>query len=204
MSDNDQFDPNEPKEILPDGVAPDANASTAESDDTEQPTVKKTQDVSLDQAMAAKAKRPSRFQKQDIEKFIKYGFAAGALLLVVLMVYSCQPRKGPMGYGICSTFLEVNTVYPHTLHHTDVEFSNTAVRIYFSNIDAFGEFKHEMIECTFGPDEKMGMKLTDVKRNRRSVDSKLVRDFNLTLPTVMSSEPYLVLPPEWKNPLSDE
>jgi hypothetical protein len=202
MSDNDQNDP-KGKDALPpeEGVA---DLTEGQEDGEGVVTSNEGADVSLDQALSARARRPSRFQKQDIEKFIKYGFVAGALLLVVLIVYSCQPRKGSMGYGICSTFLQLNTVYPHTLHYTDVEFSRTAVRIYFSNIDPFGEFKHEMIECTFGPDEKMGMKIAEVKRNRRSVDSKIVNDFNMTLPTVMSADPYLVLPPEWKNQLLDE
>lgn len=159
------------------------------------------QDMSLDEAMAASARKPGRFKKEDIEKAIKYGSIALALLLVVLMVYSCQPKKGSMGYGICSTFLELTTTYPHTLQYSDVEFSRTAVRIYFSAIDAFGEFKNEMLECTFGPDEKMGMKLTQVKRNRNPVEQKVIDEFNMTLPTVMSSKPYLVMPPEWKNQL---
>lgn len=159
------------------------------------------QDISLDEQMSAQARKPGRFKKEEIERFIKFGAIGVGLLLVVLMVYSCQPKKGSMGYGICSTFLELNTTYPHTLNYTDVEFSRTAVRIYFSEIDAFGEYKHQMIECTFGPDEKMGMKLTQVKRNRNAIEAKIVNDFNMTLPTVMSGKPYLVMPPEWKNQL---
>jgi hypothetical protein len=45
------------------------------------------------------------------------------------------------------------------------------------------------------------MKLVEVLRNRHAVDPVLVRKFNLTLPTIMASDPYLVLPPDWKNPL---
>ena len=58
------------------------------------------------------------------------------------------------------------------------------------------------MECTFGPDEAgTGMILTQVSRNRRPVDPTVVEKFNQTLPIIMASDPYLVMPPEWKNPL---
>jgi hypothetical protein len=170
----------------------------------EVPVMESFGDVSLDEAMAAQAKKEGRIKKEDVEKIIKYGVIGIGLLLILLMVYSCQPKKGSMGYGICSAFLELNTTYPQTLEYTDVEFSNTAVRIYFSNIDAFGEFKHEMIECTFVADAKTGVKLSQVKRNRNPVDSKTLNEFNPTIPAIMNSEPYLVLPPEWENQLRNE
>lgn len=157
------------------------------------------EDVSLDEQMSAQAQKPGRFKKEDVEKFIKYAVIGGFVLIIVMMVYSCQPKKGSMGYGICSTFLELNTTYPHTLEFSDVEFSQTAVRIYFSNVDAFGEFKHEMIECTFAPDEKMGMRLSEVKRNRNPMDAQTIKEFNETLPTIVESDPYRLLPPEWEN-----
>ena len=160
-------------------------------------------DVPLDELLSDQAKP---MNPEDIKKMKQIGFGAlGIIMLIILLsVYSCQPKKGSMAYGICSTFLELNTPYPHTLRYTDLEGSRTAVRIYFTNIDPFGEFKQEMIECKFGPDEKMGMKLTEVLRNRHAMDPVLVKKFNLTLPTIMASDPYIVLPPDWKNPLVPE
>ncbi len=160
--------------------------------------------VSLDEMLSDEI---NPLTPEDIKKLKQIGFGIlGAILLVILMsIYGCQPKKASMAYGICSTFLELNTPYPHTLNYTDLDGSRTAVRIYFTSTDPFGQFKQEMIECKFGPDEKTGMKLTEAYRNRRLMDAKLVRDFNLALPTIMASDPYLVKPgPDWKNQLVDQ
>ncbi len=158
-------------------------------------------DVSLDASLSQEVNQKSSLSEKN-KKQILYG-ALGVLgLLILLGIFSCQPAKGSMAYGICSVFLELNTAYPQTLQHTDLEGSYTAVRIYFTETDPFGQYKDEMIECTFGADETMGMKLTQVTRNRRPVDPEMIRKFNLTLPTIMVSDPYVVLPPNWKNPLS--
>lgn len=171
-------------------------------------------DVSLDEALSREAKKMGRLpniggvlslqQKNIKKKHIFYAAGGAVLLLIILMMYSCQPKQGSMAFGICSVFLELNTPYPETLDYTGLEGSRTAVRIYFTNIDPFGEYKLEMIECTFGKDEKGGMKLTDIKRNRRSVDAEEIRKFNALLPTIIASDPYRVAPPRWKNPLVPE
>lgn len=158
-------------------------------------------DVSLDELLSDQA---NTLTPEDLKTIKKFGFGSlGVLILIILFsIYGCQPRQASMAFGICSTFLELNTPYPQTLNYTGLEGSRTAVRIYFTSTDPFGQFRQEMIECTFGPDEKMGMKLTEIKRNRRQVDSALVRNFNMTLPTIMASKPNLSMPgPEWKNPL---
>ena len=160
--------------------------------------------VSLDEMLSDEI---NPLTPEDIKKLKQIGFGIlGSILLIILVsVYGCQPKKASMAYGICSTFLELQTPYPHTLNYIDLEGSRTAVRIYFTSTDPFGQFKQEMLECKFGPDEKTGMKLTEAYRNRRQMDTKLVRDFNLTLPTIMASDPYLVMPgPNWKNPLLEE
>lgn len=158
-------------------------------------------DVPLDELLSDEA---NPLTPEDVKKLkqIGYGILGFILLAILISIYGCQPKKASMAYGICSTFLELTTPYPQTLNYTDLEGSNTAIRIYFTSVDPFGQFKQEMIECTFGYDEKIGMKLTKIQRNRRPVDQKEVDKFNLTLPTIMASDPYLVMPgPDWKNPL---
>ena len=158
-------------------------------------------DVSIDDLLSEEANTLTPEDKKKIKQVL-YGTCAVLFLLIVLSIYSFQPKTGPMAYGICSTFLELNTPYPNTLQYIDLEGSRTALRIYFTAIDPFGEFKQEMIECSFGPDEAgTGMKLTQVTRNRRPVDAQVVSKFNETLPIVIASDPYLVMPPEWKNQL---
>ena len=158
-------------------------------------------DVSLDELLSDEA---NTLTPDDIKKLKQIGYGAlGVLLVIILLsIYGCQPKKGSMAYGICSTFLELNTTYPQTLNYTDLEGSRTAVRIYYTSVDPFGQFKQEMMECKFGPDEKTGMKLTEVLKNRRPMDAEIIKKFNMTLPTVMASDPYLVMPgPDWKNQL---
>lgn len=168
--------------------------------DTESHIAAQPYDIPLDELLSGES---STLTPEEIKKLKKTGLWGLGILLVVILLsfYACQPRQGSMAFGICSTFLELNTPYPHTLNYTALEGSRTSIRIYFTSTDPFGQYRQEMLECKFGPDDKTGMKLTEVLRNRRPMDQKIVREFNVTLPTIMASDPYIVMPPEWKNPL---
>lgn len=162
-------------------------------------------EVSLDEALETSVRDPEdEARKKRKKKFTNIGIGIGAVLLIAFFVHACQPAKAGIGFGICSTFLELNTIYPHTLRYNSLESSRTAVRIYFTHVDPFGVYRQEMIECTFVADATLGMKLSEVKRNRRPVDPAVVSAFNVTLPTIVGSDPYLVAPPNWKNPLVKE
>lgn len=171
-------------------------------DDNPQP-VTFERDISLDETLSRDANDPEYLAAvQKRKKLMLYGSIAGALLLVILMIYGCQPKKGSMAFGICSTFLELATPYPATLNYTQVEGSRTAVRIYFTSTDPFGMFRHEMIECTFESDPKTGMKVSKIQRNRRPVDQAQIQKFNGTLEAIIAGKPYLEMPPNWKNQLA--
>jgi hypothetical protein len=161
--------------------------------------VRYTRDMSLDDLLTEEISTLTDEDRKKLKQ-IGYGALAVAAIIALLTIFSMQPKVGPMSYGICSTFLEMQTPYPNTLNYSGIEGSRTALRIYYTSIDPFGEYKLEMIECTFGPDEAGGMKLTQVTRNRRPVDPAIVEKFNKTLPIIMASDPYLVIPPDWKNP----
>ena len=181
---------------------PEKDLSEIENEaDLPAPVVESPYEVSLDELLSDEA---NTLTPDDVKKIKQIGFGvlAGLLFVILLSIYGCQPKKGSMAYGLCSTFLELNTVYPQTLNYIDLEGSRTAVRIYYTSIDPFGQYKQEMLECKFGPDEKMGMKLTEVWKNRRPMDAELIKKFNMTLPTIMASDPYLVMPgADWKNQL---
>ena len=155
-------------------------------------------DVSIDSVLKQQAKPVvDEAIKLQRKKYIKYGSIGGALLIVLLMIFSCEGSKGPMEYGVCSTYLEMNTPYPHTLQYTGVEGSRTSIRIYYTSIDPFGQYKLEMIECKFNPGK---WEVTEILKNRRPVDPAEVKKFNRILPALVTSELYLELPPNWKNP----
>lgn len=160
-------------------------------------------DISTDEALSRAASSKSEEQRARERKYILWGSITALILLILGGVYSCQPTEGSMAYGICSTLLETNTQYPETLKITEVEGSRTTVRIYFTSIDAFGQFKLEMFECKFGPDPNndKGMRITELLRNRKSLGQEAISNANKILPAITSSNPYRVMPPEWKNQL---
>lgn len=156
-------------------------------------------DALLDSVLEKQAAKPKDEALEKKKKdFIKYGSIAGAFLVLLLVLFSCQSSKGPMEYGVCSVFLEMNTPYPHTLRYNAVEGSRTSIRIYYTSVDPFGQYKEEMIECKFRSDK---WELVEVSKNRRVVNSEEVRKFNILIPTIIENDPDLSLPPNWKNPL---
>lgn len=123
------------------------------------------------------------------------GFAGFVLLVIVLSVFSCQPRQGTILFGICRTFLEQLVAYPPTIQPVSVEQYPRAVRIYFTQVDAFGQYKLEMLECVFMMDDQKGLQMEQALYNRRQVDKTVIDKFNMSIPSVIASEPNLDVPP---------
>lgn len=199
MSDNDH---DKGQLIEPDEAAqPNEEASAQEA----RPLASLFADENLDEKLSAAAKKEHDPEK--IALYKKYGAIGGTVLIILLLVYSlysCQPKQGSMAYGVCSTLLEMNTQYPNTLRHINVEGSSTTVRIYYTSTDAFGQYKMEMFECKFGPDANGNQQIVDVLRNRDSMGHEFIDNANKILSTIVSSDPYRVMPPEWKNQLLKE
>lgn len=128
-------------------------------------------------------------------KFILFGSIGALLLIILLSVFACQPRKGSILYGICSAYLEQQIPYPETIRHGRVEQYPKAVRIYYTHIDAFGQYQLEMIECSFIQDPVKGAQIEKILHNRDEVDQEKIRKFNISLSAVMAGEPDLTLPP---------
>jgi len=84
------------------------------------------------------------------------------LFLTLMIVQSCTPQKGGIIYGMCDAFLEQQTPFPETINHTTVEQYRKAVRIYYTHIDAFGEYQLELVECSFRQDPQRGVQLESV------------------------------------------
>lgn len=99
--------------------------------------------------------------------FTKMGvivMAAGLFVLLIgfVIFQSMQPKKGNLIYGMCSIFLEQQTTFPDTLEHTYVEMYRRAVRIYYQNIDAYGQYNFSYVECSFNQDPQEGVQLENV------------------------------------------
>ena len=129
------------------------------------------------------------------KKHMKYGAAGiGALVLAYVIYLLFVPYTGTMAFGICKAFLELNVRYPNTLRISTVEETGTSVRIWYTQVDAFGEYRMEPIQCYYRPDETFGYALDKVTVRRREVDPKKVEDFNRVLGTVLEYPPDLTLP----------
>lgn len=133
------------------------------------------------------------------QKQILVGFTAFLLAMVVLIVYACQPPKGSLMYGVCAAFLEQVVDYPPSVQPLYVEQFPKAVRIYFNQTDAFGQFTQDMIECIADPKALSEMRFGQVLYNRKPVDPDKVEKFNKTIPVVVSADPDLTLPELPKN-----
>lgn len=137
-------------------------------------------------------------QKKDIER--KKRITRTALIPVFLLLaygvyWLFKPFQGGMIYGICKTFLELNTRFPTTLHLIYNEEFSESIRLWYTQIDSFGEYKMEPIQCYFKQDEERGAILDKVTVNRREVDPQKVDEFNRVLSVVIQSKPDLTLPP---------
>ena len=157
---------------------------------TDKPVEKNTEDTPDpdDGAGAQKALR---------KKQMKQG--GGALLALVLgygIYLGLKPFEGSMAYGICKVFLELNVRYPETLRLSTVEESGSFVRIWYTQVDSFGEYRMEPIQCYFKPDEQYGFILDKITINRQEVDPQKVEAFNRTLPVIFANPPDLILPTE--------
>lgn len=160
-------------------------------------------DVSLDKELSRAASKKTDEQRARERKFITFGLIGALSVFLLWSLYSCKPKVGPVIYGVCSTLLELETPYPHTLRHIVLEGSASTIRIYFTTIDPFGQLKIEMFECKYATDSQGNMRITDLIRNRQSLGNDSIIRANKILPVIMASDPYRVMPPQWKNPLLD-
>jgi len=128
-------------------------------------------------------------------KIILFSGIGGLLLIVVMSVYACMPKKGSILYGICSAYLNQTVTYPHTLRHSMVEQYPRAVRIYYTHVDPFGQYKLEMVECSFYMDQEKGIQVDEILQNRKEIDQAIVDEFNVSVGAIVAADPDLTLPP---------
>lgn len=153
------------------------------------------------------ALQKSRREKQAAEKRKKQfrygGGAVGALVFIYLVYYLFKPFEGGMDYGLCKVFLERNVQYPHTLHVSSIESFADYMRIWYAQVDAFGEYRMSNIRCTFEADPNYGLRLKKVSFDRRDVDPAKVAAFNKTIPTIFANPPDLTYPTPLPDSLED-
>ena len=108
--------------------------------------------------------------------------------------YLFSPYEGTMTFGICKTYLELNVRFPQDLKYSTVDDLGSSVRIWYTQIDAFGEYRLENIQCYFRADEVYGAAVERITINRREVPTEKVEAFNAIMPTVLSAPLDLTIP----------
>lgn len=117
-----------------------------------------------------------KLSKIDIKALKTFAMSTKGIIIIVCSlillfgIYSISqalaPKKAPLLYAVCSGFLEQQVTFSKTLKHTAVEQYSKAVRIYYTHIDAFGQYQFEMTECTFKQDPQKGFMLDRVFFNQ--------------------------------------
>lgn len=129
------------------------------------------------------------------------GIGVGAVSIFGLLVYvALAPKKGGPMLGVCKVFIERFVFYPPTLKYQFIEQYPKAVRIGYTYIDGFGQFRLDMAECGFRPDVQGGMVLDSVLLNREDIEQDIIDRFNVGLPTIFANMPDLTL----LDPLPDD
>lgn len=134
---------------------------------------------------------------------IRMAQGAGFLVFCYIVYLLFIPFKGGMNFGACKVFLELYVRYPDTLTLSTVEDFGESYRIWFTEVDAFGQYRHQQIQCFYKPDETTGFAIDRVTIDRREVEQKFIDDFNRSLPTVLAFPPDLTYPKAIPDSLSD-
>ncbi len=139
-------------------------------------------------------------------------YALGGLFLVWMGSYLFSPFQAGPGYGICRVYLENTIRYPLELRLSAVEDlrpldsapdSIGGVRIWYTQIDAFGAYRMENIQCYFKQDPQVGTMIDQIMINRRPVDPAKVKAFNDVLGVVAGNMPDLAYPEPLADSLED-
>jgi len=134
-------------------------------------------------------------QKAKRKKMFKIGGAfLGIAFLYWAYSYLFAPYKAGMTFGICKTYLELNVSFPQELQISTVEDFGQYIRIWYTQLDAFGQYRMENIQCHFRADESTGAALEKILINRREVDPAKVESFNKIIPVILQSDIDLTIP----------
>lgn len=114
-----------------------------------------------------------------------------------------KPFQSGMNYGICKVFAELQVPYPYTIYYSEVVEFSDSIRIWYSYLDSFGDYRLVPIQCYFGPHETYGFGLDRVTIGRREIDPDVVERFNSSIPSIITNPPDLIYPTPLPNDPAD-
>lgn len=172
---------------------------------TTETDIKKQVNAALDEEISGQSASPLAERKKAERKKRRIRLLqGGGLVLFCYVAYLLFiPHKGGLNFGVCKVFLELYVRYPDTLNLSTVEDFGDSFRIWFTEVDASGQYRLEQMQCYYRPDENMGFALTRVSVDRRDVEQALVESFNRSIPVIAKFPPDLTLPAPIPDSLKD-
>ncbi len=137
----------------------------------------------------------------------KMSFKKWALVIVIVLGslfywWAMQPiiYNGTILFGICRTYIELNTQYPSELEFIDLRERGSKVSVEYVTNDAFGQHIAHEANCNFKRGEN-GELLLDSFRLRRGIAARdysfaienpeKIQAFNKTIPSIVANPPPL-------------
>lgn len=154
-----------------------------------------------DQERGAALRKRKAHDAKRRRKYAMYGIAA--VVVIFIGTYLFKPFEGTIEFGICKTFLETQVRYPDKLRLSTVENIQGAMRIWYSSLDSFGEYRLQPIECFFATNAQGQLYMRRAKISRRDLDQSKVDAFNVSIPYLIENPPDLTLPTPLPDRLSD-
>lgn len=154
-------------------------------------------------SLAEKMRERKALEKKKRRKRIIIG---GILLLFAYAVYWLfKPIPTSLPYGICKTFLELNVPYPYTLRVSEYyALRDGSLKLWYTHIDAFGEYRLDSFQCVFGTDPTTGASIMAQARvNKLDLSPDKIKSFNNAIPYLVSNPPNFPFPARLPDSLQD-
>jgi hypothetical protein len=166
--------------------------------------VKTEADKEIDAAVQ-KSKLQEEKDAQRKKIMWRFVYACATLLLIYGIYYLFKPYQARVAYGICKVYVELSVRYPDTLYFSAVDDFPTSVRLWYTYLDSFGEYRFESTQCFFkaDPTGAAPFMIDKISTNRREVDPKIVTQFNRSLSVILTHMPDLDYPAPLADSLED-
>ncbi len=101
-----------------------------------------------------------------------------------------KPFDASAEYGICKTFLELVTPYPHTIYVSEiVSLRDGSMRLWYSHTDPFGEYRMESFQCKFVHNRDTGLvdRIDEIRMSKVNMDPRRLEYLNNALPYFLAN-----------------
>jgi len=142
-------------------------------------------------------------KKQKKKKNILIASGIFVLFFSYALWFLLKPYDASAEYGICKTFLELVTPYPHTIYVSEiVSLRDGSMRLWYSHTDPFGEYRLESFQCKFSHNAETGLvdSVDEIRMSKVNMDPRQLEYLNNALPYFAANP--LIEP--WPSALPDD